>query len=786
MMIIGKMTTMSKSIFSAFLLTLSFVSAQAQPLRNPGSNHGNRFEQLDYLLQDPNEYRTASGAPGPKYWQQRADYDINVDINEEANVLTGAETVTYFNNSPDILTYIWLQVDENFHHPNSDNNHDKPSSMGSRLTHQQLLQMNPKEYLNGYGVNITALTDATGRPLKYTVNQTMMRVEMPIPLKPGQKFVFKVNWNYKIPDKLTRYGRGGYEYFAEDDNNLYSIAQWFPRLAVYSDFQGWQNMQFSGGSEFALTFGNYKVNITVPEDHIVAATGECKNLAAVLTPTQMARWQQAQTATEPIEVVTLAEAIENAKDKSKGKKTWVYEAINVRDFAFNTSRRLVWDAMAADVEGKKVMCMSYYGKEAYPIYKKYSTKAVYHTIKTYSKFTIAYPYPVAISVEASIGMEYPMLAMNYGRAEKDGTYSEATKYGAIGVIIHEVGHNFFPMIINSDERQYWWMDEGLNTFVQFLTEQEFDNNYPSRRGPAHLITDYMKLPKDMLEPIMTKGDNVASVGSNAYAKAATGLNILRETIMGRELFDYAFKEYARRWAFKHPTPNDLFRTLEDASAVDLDWFWRGWYYGTEPVDITIDSVKWFRLDANKNMASMKAPEFETISKVRNREDKNLIYYTNTDTTLRDYYYYNRNADAKMFQDMAQQQLDAQKDNANYAAWEDKHFYELQFSNKGGMVMPIIVEWTFKDGSKEVDRIPVGIWKLNEQKVTKLFVKDKEVVSIKLDPMRETADINESNGMWPVREMPSRFQLFKGASAISGLGAPRGGGPSTNAMQKAKK
>ena len=777
---------MNKSIFIALMLSFSVIAVYAQPLRNAGSNHGNRFEQLDYLLQDPNEYRTASGAPGPKYWQQRADYDINVDINEEANVLTGAETVTYFNNSPDILTYIWLQVDENFHHPNSENNYDKPSSMGSRLTHQQLLQMNPKEHLNGYGVNITALTDATGRPLTYTVNQTMMRVEMPIPLKPGQKFVFKCNWNYKIPDKLTRYGRGGYEYFGEDDNNLYSIAQWFPRLAVYSDFQGWQNMQFSGGAEFALTFGNYKVNITVPEDHIVAATGECKNLATVLTSAQMARWQQAQTATEPIEVVTLAEAIENAKDKSKGKKTWMYEAINVRDFAFNSSRRLVWDAMAADVEGKKVMCMSYYGKEAYPIYRKYSTKAVYHTIKTYSKFTIAYPYPVAISVEASIGMEYPMIAMNYGRAEKDGTYSEATKYGAIGVIIHEVGHNFFPMIINSDERQYWWMDEGLNTFVQFLTEQEFDNNYPSRRGPAHLIADYMKLPKDMLESIMTKGDNVASVGSNAYAKAATGLNILRETIMGRELFDYAFKEYARRWAFKHPTPNDLFRTLEDASAVDLDWFWRGWYFGTDPVDIAIDSVKWFRLDANKNLASMKSPEFETISKVRNRDDKNLIYYTNTDTTLRDYYYYNRAADAKMFQDMAQQQLDAQKDNANYAAWEDKHFYELQFSNKGGMVMPIIVEWTFTDGSKEVDRIPVGIWKLNEQKVTKLFVKNKEVAGIKLDPMRETADINESNGMWPVREMPSRFQLFKGASTISGLGAPRGGGPSINAMQKAKK
>jgi len=605
-------------------------------------------------------------------------------------------------------------------------------------------------------------------------------------LKSGQKFVFKVNWNYKIPDKLTRYGRGGYEYFAEDDNNLYSITQWFPRLAVYSDFQGWQNMQFAGGAEFALTFGNYKVNITVPEDHVVAATGECKNLASVLTADQLARWQKAQTSAEPIEIVTLAEAIENSKDKSKGKKTWIYEAQNVRDFAFNTSRRLVWDAMAADVEGKKVMCMSYYGKEAYPIYKKYSTKAVYHTIKTYSKFTIPYPYPVAISVEASIGMEYPMIAMNYGRAEKDGSYSESVKYGAIGVIIHEVGHNFFPMIVNSDERQYWWMDEGLNTFCQFLTEQEFDNNYPSRRGPAHLITDYMKLPKDLLEPIMTKGDNVANVGSNAYAKAATGLNILRETIMGRELFDYAFKEYARRWAFRHPTPYDLFRTMEDASAVDLDWFWRGWYYGTEPVDISLDSVKWFKLDAEKNLASMQSAEFENISKMRNRNENKISFYTNTDTTLRDFYYYNRNADAKMYQDMAQQQLDAQKDRENYKQWEDKNLYELSFSNKGGMVMPIIVEWTFKDGSKEVDRIPVTIWRLNEQKVTKLFVKDKEVSAIKLDPMRETADINEANGMWPVRELPSRYQLFKGTSAISGLGAPRGGGGGQNAMQKAQK
>lgn len=771
-----------QQLLSALALVLLLSSQSfSQPLRNPGSNHGNRFEQLDYLLQDPNEYRTASGAPGPKYWQQRADYDINVEIDEVNNMLTGSEIVTYYNNSPDVLTYIWLQIDENFHHPDSESNYDDPSSMGSRMTHQQLVQMNTKEHLKGFGVNVTSLTDAVGKPLKYTVNQTMMRVEMPVPLKPGQKFIFKSNWNYKIPDKLTRNGRGGYEFFPEDGNNLYSIAQWHPRLAVYSDFQGWQNMQFTGGAEFALTFGNFRVKITVPEDHIVASTGECKNLNEVLTPTQMSRWQQAQTANDPIEIVTLAEANENAKDKSTGKKTWVYEAQNVRDFAFNTSRRLVWDAMAITVNGKKVMCMSYYGKEAYPIYRKYSTKAVAHTIDVYSRYTTPYTYPVAISVEAANGMEYPMLAMNFGRAEKDGTYSEAVKYGAIGVIIHEVGHNFFPMIINSDERQYWWMDEGLNTFCQFIAEQEFDNNYPSRRGPAHLITDYMKLPKDLLEPIMTKGDNVVNVGSNAYAKAATGLNILRETIMGRELFDYAFGEYARRWAFKHPTPSDLFRTMEDASAMDLDWFWRGWFYGTDPVDISLDSVKWFKLDTEKNLAAMKSAEFDNISKVRNREEKKINFYTDRDTTLRDFYYYNRGADVKMNQDMAQQQLDAQKDKENYAAWADKNLYELKFSNLGGMVMPVIVEWTYKDGTKEVDKIPAAIWRLNEKNFTKLFVKDKEVASIRLDPMRETADINESNGMWPLKEMPSRFQLFK-----SGMNAPRGVSGGGNAMQKAKK
>lgn len=426
------------------------------------------------------------------------------------------------------------------------------------------------------------------------------------------------------------------------------------------------------------------------------------------------------------------------------------------------------------------MCMSYYGKEAYPLYRKFSTKVVAHTILTYSKFTIAYPYPVAISVEAAIGMEYPMLAMNYGRAEKDGTYTEATKYGMISVIIHEVGHNFFPMIVNSDERQYWWMDEGLNSFMQYLTEQEFDPYYPSRRGPAKNIVDYMRLSKDKLEPIMTKGDNVLSVGSNAYGKAATGLNILRETIMGRELFDFAFKQYASRWAFRHPTPADLFRTMEDASAIDLDWFWRGWYFGTEPVDISIDSVKYYRLDAtNQPMAVIPTPA-DTISSLKNRK-AGITYVTEADTTLRDFYYYNRNADAGLSNSRSYESTSPTNDTENSKNWLDKNFYELTFSNNGGMVMPIIIQWTYKDGTKEIERIPVTIWRLNEQQVSKVFVKEKEVASIQLDPYTETADVNTENGMWPLKEMPSRFQLFK-QSRVAGRGQSNGG----NAMQNVKK
>ncbi len=783
-----------KKLFIACFGLLCFSCLAQDTKNNPNSNHGNKFEQLGTTLPTPNAYRSASGAPGPEYWQQRADYNIKCELDEANLRLTGSETITYFNNSPDRLSYIWLQLDENEHSATNNANYQESTAMPPRATDSFLESSVLLGKSDELGMNITRITDAAGKPLVYTINKTMMRVELPVPLKPAQKYIFNINWNYKLSNRLKEGGRGGYEYFPEDGNHLFTIAQWYPRLCVYSDFQGWQNQQFTGRGEFALTFGNFFVQMTVPADHVVGSTGECQNYQQVLTPARLARWQKAQTAKEPFEIATLDEAKSAEKSKSKLKKTWIYKADSVRDFAWTSSRKFVWDALPVYVKGKKVMCMSFYGKEAYGLYRKFSTKAVAHTIKTYSDFTIPYPYPVAQSVEASNGMEYPMICFNYGRTEKDGTYSESVKYGMIGVIIHEVGHNFFPMIINSDERQWSWMDEGLNTFVQYLTEELFDNKFPSRRGPAYQITNYMSLPKNQLEPIMTNSENIIHFGPNAYAKPATGLNILRETIMGRELFDYAFKEFSRRWAFKHPTPADLFRTMEDASGEDLDWFWRGWFYSTDAVDIAIDSVKHFRADVTaippllkdsivmQKLAPPQVNAFEDISKIRNREDKSLQFLTDTDTTLRDFYWkYDRNlvpADTSAYP-VPLVSLLSPADDKIREAYADKHFYEVHFSNKGGLVMPLIIEWTYADGTKEIDRIPVQIWRKDENDISKVFMKNKVVTALKLDPMRETADINESNNNWPNVGAPSRFQLFKMKQQV------RGQSTGLNPMQKAE-
>ncbi len=783
-----------RSIFG-FVSILGFASLQAQNIQNnPQSNHGNKFEQLGTILPTPNEQRAASGAPGGKYWQQKADYNIDVTLDEKNLSIIGTETITYTNNSPDKLSYLWMQLDENIHDPNNESNYFDESGIPNSGNENDLKGLQIKQRLEGFGVKIDLVADEFGKPLKYTVNNTMMRVDLNKTLDAKAKVKYIVKWHYKIPNRMDLGGRGGYEYFPEDGNYLFTLTQWYPRMCVYSDFHGWQNKQFTGRGEFALAFGNFRVRMTVPADHLVCATGECQNYQQVLSPAQYARWLKAQTATEPYEIATLEEATAAEKGGVNGAaaqktKTYIFKADSVRDFAWGSSRKYAWDAMPVTCEGKRVMCMSFYGKEAYGLYRKYSTKVVAHTIKTYSKYTIPYPYPVAQSIEAAQGMEYPMICFNFGRTEKDGSYTEGTKNGMILVIIHEVGHNFFPMIINSDERQWSWMDEGLNTFVQYLTEREFDSRYPSQRGPAYKMTDYMRLPKNQLEPIMSNSENIINFGANAYGKPATALNILRETVMGRELFDFAFKQYCSRWAFKHPEPADFFRTMEDASAVDLDWFWRGWFFDTDPVDVAIDTVKAYQIvkgakvpvRTDSMMTNMQRPiVLEYITDQRNRQ-AGIKPLVDVDTTLRDFYYHYKPQPPFNVKEAVDRNkgIEVMAD-SNFTKYEGKYLYSIKFSNKGGLVTPLILQFIYEDGTIGVERISAYVWRKNEKEITKTFLTDKKVTSILFDPYRETADINESNNTWNVKAEPSKFELFKAKTANA-----RGQSNGENPMQKAK-
>lgn len=747
--------------------------------------HGNRFEQLGTMLRSPNVYRTASGAPGHHYWQQKADYEIEVELNDDNQSIQGKEKVTYHNESPDPLDYLWIQLDQNERDKDSETPKMNSSSIQPKMGLRQLQRILWHDM--DLGLKIYSVKDSRGNDIPSTVNRTMMRLDLDEPLLPGDSFEFHIEWSFSIHDRTSFIGgRPGYEYFEGDGNYLYTMAEWFPRMAVYSDFEGWQNKQFVGRGEFALVFGDYEVAITVPADHMVGATGVLQNPGDVLNAKEMERWELAKSTFDaPVIIRTQAEAEKLEKGKSGEKKTWIYHAENVRDFAWTSSRKFIWDAMAVSLGGKEVMAMSYYAKEANPLWEQYSTRVVAHTLKSYSARTFDYPYPVAISVEATNGMEYPMICFNYGRPDTDGTYSEAIKYGMISVIIHEVGHNFFPMIVNSDERQWTWMDEGLNTFMQFLAEQEWEREYPSRRGPAHKIAPYMKSEKHLLEPIMTNSENIIQFGPNAYAKPATALNILRETVMGRALFDYSFKKYAQRWMFKHPTPADLFRTMEDASAVDLDWFWRGWFYGTEPVDIAIQDVTWYKIDSKKP-AEVKADERKSyereetyISRIRNASDIPETVVEKDPKAADFYNSYDRFSigpdDEKGYQEF----LSSLSVEERAMLESGLNFYEISFENLGGLVMPIILEFQYRDGSSEVERIPAQIWRMDEYQVSKVFAKEKEVVQIVLDPYRETADVDEKNNYWPRQFQPSKFELFKQRAPARGTSS----GP--NPMKKKK-
>ena len=751
-----------RQLFAATVLSVAFFNAFAQPQVNPWND---KFRQLGSdEMATPNTYRTASGAPGADYWQQQVDYKMKIRLDDDIQKIYGEETITYHNNSPDVLYYLWIQLDQNIY--SKDNNTAKVEQMkiSDQMQTNDLIDLYP--WFDG-GFKLDKVADAAGKDLPYIVNQTMMRIDLPKPIHPGQSYTFQINWNYNINDRMRLGGRSGYEYFDTDKNYLYTIAQYFPRLVAYMDYSGWQHKQFLGSGEFTLDFGNYEVALTVPSDHIVAASGVLQNPKDVLTADQLSRYNKAKTSTDPVIICTQDEAIAREKGHEKAMKTWVFKAENVRDFAFATSRKFIWDAQSVDLNGKKPMAMSFYPKEGNPLWEQYSTRIVAHTLKSYSAHTIDYPYPVAISVHAKwIGMEYPMICFNGGRPEADGTYSEGTKTGMLSVIIHEVGHNFFPMIINSDERQWTWMDEGLNTFCEYLAEKEWDREFPIRRGPARNIVDYMKGDKTKMSPIMTNSESIYQFGNNAYGKPATGLNIMRETIMGRELFDYAFKEYCRRWAFRHPTPEDFFRTMEDASAVDLDWFWRGWFYTTEQCDMNLKSVREFTInghDPKVEKALLKAKadaQPADISLTRDKQE-GIVPIVDQYPVTRDKYnddnpYAVSAEDEKKYEEYKKNLTPEEQKLLN----ETNYFYELTVENIGGLLMPVIFEFTFEDGTKQIERIPAEIWKMSEATASKVFRFGKKVTNIALDPLLETADVELNNNFWPTRNVPSQFELFK--------------------------
>ncbi|MCP9201431.1 M1 family metallopeptidase [Gramella sp. GC03-9] len=754
------------SVFLMFIFAgLSAQENEQEEVRQEGHTNQNKFRQMYMEFATPNQYRTASGAPGPAYYQNEADYVMDIVLDDKNSVLTGEETITYHNNSPQNLEYLWVQLDQNIRKKDSPSLQKDGDGMAPVTTPANFANKYMEEPFDG-GFNIKEVS-SNGAPLKYTIHQTMMRIDLPQPLESGASYEFDIKWSYNINNHVTNRARSGYEFFPEDGNKAYVIAQFFPRMAVYNDVEGWQNMQFWGSGEFALPFGDYEVNITVPADHVMEATGELQNRKDVYSKDMMKRYEQAQKSYDkPVLIVTQEEAEAAEKGFATKTKTWKYKADMVRDFAFSTSRKFILDMMATDVQGKKVMAVSLYPKEGNPLWEEWSTRAVASTLKSYSDMTFQYPYHKAVSVHAkNQGMEYPMICWNYGRPDENGEYSDRVKFGMISVIIHEVGHNFFPMIVNSDERQWGWMDEGINTFVQYVAEQEFGteypeaiapaDKYPSRRGEPSKIVPYMKGNQDYIAPIMSNPEEVYQLGNNAYGKPATALNILRETVMGRDLFDHAFKTYSQRWMFKHPTPEDFFRTMEDASSIDLDWFWRGWFYTTDNVDIGIREVNKYYVTDKPTKAGKDLLERYGASP----EEVDALYVVTED-------------DEEFSEDMKEKSLMessqtlqayvmdnfSEEERKNLKA--PKYFYQVVFEKPGGLVMPLIVEVSYADGTSEKITYPVQIWRKNDQVVSKVIPSNKEITKIVVDPDLETADVDVNNNSWPKTENKNEFEEYK--------------------------
>ena len=767
-----------KSKFFLFFIFAGFTNLSFAAIDQSKGSFEDKFRQLDEVFPSPNLSRPATGEPGPMYWQQRADYKIQIKLNEDTRSVKGSETITYTNNSPLTLKYIWLQLDQNIFAKESINNLTRPWGGGdSSVDFSTLRRQNFMDKFEG-GFQELSIKINNKSPDTNLVG-THVRINLEQPLKPGESTSLDIEWAYALVEENAVRARNGYETF-EDGNDIFLMAQWYPRVTVFSDYEGWHNKEFIGNGEFTLEFGDFEVDISVPSDHVVSATGVLLNENDVLSPIQKKRMKQARKSEKPMFIITPDEAYDNELEKSTDYKTWSFKAENVRDFAWASSRKFIWDAAGYKQDSKEnplVMAMSFYPKEGEPLWSKYSTEAVMHTMKVYSKYSFDYPYPTAQSVNGPVGgMEYPMITFNGPRTEleDDGTrtYSRSEKEFLIGVVIHEVGHIYYPMIVNSDERQWTWMDEGLNTFVQYLAEQEWDINYRSDRGEPRWMTEFMSSSYQV--PIMTNSESLLQFGNNAYGKPATALVVLRETILGRELFDQAFREYSVRWKFKRPTPYDFFRTMEEASGVDLDWFWRGWFYSTDHVDIALNNIHLASLDTldpQVNLAKDRV-DFENepliLHDQRNEAAKIETRVTERPELLDIYNEYDEftPSDREM-RDSKEILEDLYDKNDSDPEWKkkalveaiekDEGYYIFEFSNKGGLVMPIPLEITYEDGTKELIRIPVEIWRKNSKKTKWLKRSKLKITQAVIDPYWEIGDTQIENNYYPTRLIPARLK-----------------------------
>jgi hypothetical protein len=769
--------------FAAVAAILFCAPAHADAIKQGKASWEDKFRQLEVDLPTPNTYRTASGAPGEAYWQQQADHVISASLDETAKRITASETVTYKNNSPHTLTYAWFQLDQNQFKQDSVTRLTATTLPGvaDSVSYTALRQLQSYQQ-TPHGFEIQSVTDGAGKALHYVINDTMMRVDLPAGLAPGRTQSFKIAWAFNIVDNNLFGGRSGYERFPDNDTYIFFQAQWFPRMVAYTDYTGWQHKQFLGRGEFTLEFGNYDVSITAPADHIMGATGTLQNPNQVLSADQRSRLAQAKAKFDkPMYIVTPDEALSNEKQGTTATKTWRWKADNVRDFAWASSRKFIWDAMGVDQpEGGDVLAQSFFPTEADPLWSLYSTRAVAHTIDVYSQFSFPYPYPNAISVNTWLagGMEYPMISFNGYRPVKDEktgqkTYTRQAKYGLIGVVIHEVGHNYFPMIVNSDERQWTWMDEGLNSFLEaqaeYLWEDEFPAGSQAQPNVLDSIISYMTSSEQV--PIMTNSESLKQFGPNAYSKPTAALTVLRETVMGREQFDFAFKEYAKRWRFKRPTPSDFFRTMEDASGTDLDWFWRGWFYTTDHVDISLDGMREYRLSTrdpnteNPLRRQQRGTNNPVPPTVANNNAQGLQTYVDRHPDAKDFYNQNdefavNNTDLNNYQTFLGELKEPEKSVFERAMRDNPWIYFVDFSNLGGLVSPLPLKITYADNTTKEVMIPAEIWRANNVKVTKLFVETKQVVSIELDARHQIADADASNNAFPQRPVPSRLELFR--------------------------